>query len=291
MEKRNVNINRPELTSEEIAKHKDFDALLSQFNAQQSAASETVVNSKGVLQSIWVKSLMVLVATGVIVYWVASDESNVESEIQKNADQMVETPMKETSPVLNALSFLSAYGELENDQEAVVFRPNSTNDKVYLNASEWTVQKKSGDGWQQLEAFTVESMSPPVEPLQASKNGFVFDIAINEEQFPELADYRSTLFEVKAGQGFSKANYDKVYEDIKLIKKSPNAQQYQVALKHNGKWEKFDVDLVLMGRAYEEAIKKYKMEQDLYTKNVEAQKHNGEIQLDGAGVFKIMKKH
>jgi len=56
----------------------------------------------------------------------------------------------------------------------------------------------------------------PAKPKRVNEDNYRFTLDFDEKDYPELAAFENTMFEVKAGQQFSTKLFDVIYDDIKL---------------------------------------------------------------------------
>lgn len=127
----------------------------------------------------------------------------------------------------------------------------------------------------QKDIKTIET-AKPVKPIKAQKNVHSFDIDVNEAEFPEIAEYEGTLFEVIDQVNFDAKIYDIQWEDIEL---KQNGTNLCVELKKGNQTKKIDVKPVLEGQDYTTAIKEFSKKFDTYSKKLTKRKDDEKVAL------------
>ena len=129
------------------------------------------------------------------------------------------------------------------------------------------VNKEIG-GMLQVDA---EDPDMPLKPRLADENNFKISIDFNPGEFPEIAAYKNSLFEVdpKESPDFdSDFMYNTVFEDIKLVE-SDVEDKYKMRLLHEGKTYEHEVYPVFEQEDYEEALAQYETNLEKYNQLVE----------------------
>ncbi|MEN8929478.1 MAG: hypothetical protein ABF242_04345 [Flavobacteriales bacterium] len=90
----------------------------------------------------------------------------------------------------------------------------------------------------------------PSKPIKASKDKKNFTIDVVKSEYPELAVYSGTIFEVKENEDLPEDTYSVTWNDVKLKEKNSS---YLVQLSKGERTEEISVIPVLEGKNYEQA--------------------------------------
>jgi hypothetical protein len=114
----------------------------------------------------------------------------------------------------------------------------------------------------------------PTRPLKAKENVHSFDLDVNKAEFPEIATYSGTVFEVIDQVNFDTKIYDTQWEDIILTQKTGGLC---IELTKGTQKKKIEVKPVLEGSNYTAAIKKFSAKFKNYSKELDKRKKDEEI--------------
>ncbi len=116
-------------------------------------------------------------------------------------------------------------------------------------------------------------ISEPRKPVQAKKEKHTFDIAVDPNEFPELAVYKGVWFEVgDENKDFSPSSYDIIWDDAALKEGTKKGENYLLTLSKGLKNLKLIVYPVFEGKSYETAKKEYDKKFDKYNAVIEKRK-------------------
>jgi hypothetical protein len=114
----------------------------------------------------------------------------------------------------------------------------------------------------------------PTRPLKAKENVHSFDLDVNKAEFPEIATYSGTVFEVIDQVNFDTKIYDTQWEDIILTQKTGGLC---IELTKGTQKKKIEVKPVLEGSNYTAAIKKFSEKFKDYSKKLGKRKEDEKI--------------
>lgn len=98
----------------------------------------------------------------------------------------------------------------------------------------------------------------PAKPQEATGKRPEFVIDADLKDFPELAAYQNTLFEVGSeNKNYSKAMHEITWTDVKLLPGPQKGKNYILQLRYRTKTEELVVYPVLKGEDYEKAMVQY----------------------------------
>jgi hypothetical protein len=100
----------------------------------------------------------------------------------------------------------------------------------------------------------------PQEPKKADSNRPKFNIDVDANDFPELAVYRNTVFEVgeESAKDFKREMYNVEWDDAQLAEGSNKGVNYRLTLTKGKEKHTLTVYPVLAGKNYEQAAAEYK---------------------------------
>ncbi len=116
-------------------------------------------------------------------------------------------------------------------------------------------------------------VAEPRKPVEARKDKHTFDIAVDANEFPELAVYKGVWFEVgDENKNFSTSSYDIVWDDASLKEGTKKGENYLLTLSKGSKVLKLIVYPVFEGKNYVSAQKDYEKKFEKYTATIEKRK-------------------
>lgn len=119
----------------------------------------------------------------------------------------------------------------------------------------------------------------PLKPEAATGKRPEFVIDADLKDFPELAAYENTLFEVgDENKNYSKNMHEITWNDVKLLPGPQNGINYILQLRYRSQTEELVVYPVLKGKDYENALQKYQAQFRNYER-LQAEKQEKEKQL------------
>lgn len=156
---------------------------------------------------------------------------------------------------------------LQSIEKEILNKPNSNN--TFKQA------KKQYQEWQSA-ANIANNISKPQKPEEKSKNGYVFTIDVDYNQFPELKTYSTSNFEIIDKSTFDKKYFAIEWDDIS-IKRNENKSYYNLMISNSDQTHTFVVKPVLSGKSYTEAMavfdKQYAQYQAQLNKRKKAETH------------------
>jgi hypothetical protein len=163
----------------------------------------------------------------------------------------------------------------ENEQD-FTYQPSVLDNSDMINKNLFTEEKEAVKEQEQVvevikkDIKTIEK-AKPTKPLKAQKNVQSFDIDVNKQEFPEIAEYQGTIFEVIDQINFDAKIYDIQWEDIVL---KQNGTNLCIELTKGKQTKKIDVKPVLEGNDYTTAIKEFSKKFDSYSKKLTTRKED-----------------
>lgn len=116
-------------------------------------------------------------------------------------------------------------------------------------------------------------VSEPIKPAQVNKLKHTFDIAVEANEFPELAIYKGVLFEIgDENKNFNTTLYNITWDDATLKEGNNKGKNYLLTLKKGTKKYELIVYPVFEGKNYETALKEYKDKYVKYSSIIEKRK-------------------
>jgi hypothetical protein len=113
----------------------------------------------------------------------------------------------------------------------------------------------------------------PTKPRKAIKEHYSFDIDFDQKDFPELAFYKGTLFEIgEENTNFSPELYKITWEDLLLKQGTKKNENYILTLKKGLKKYDFVVYPVYAEKDYDKALKSYSAKFEEYNTLLEKRK-------------------
>lgn len=270
--KRKINIDRPHLSSKEIASRQDFSSLMKQLpkvtkppfyktgwfiTTVASVAGIAVITTNFILNDKTPTLNQELAASA---NTEAPNTSNIVVEEHKT---------EETSPPVILVS--NDEEELPVEHEAILNNetekasPKSNSQAIeqqleMLKAEMAAAKAVYNEASNSRMAFEMQAPEKPISEGDPSKQ-FVLDIDPNE--FPELSDYKNLLFEAEPSDpNFSPSVYNEEWEDIKLQTKG---NTYYLSLYKEDQTKTFAVFPIYKGSDYEIALSKYEKEYEKYS--------------------------
>lgn len=305
--KRKINIDRPDLSSKEIASRQDFSSVVKQLPK---------VTKPPFYKTGWFITTVASVA-GVAIITTNFISNDKTSTINQELNTSIST---ETAP--SDLSSVSINHEASSEETPIVLavdkKPDSQETSTHQSAQTLvtTVKKKESEvspnenTIEKIESSFVSAKmaydaavnervsfetKAPVAPIGESNPERQFVLEVSPKEFPELAIYKNLLFEVSADDpNFSPSVYEEEWEDIQL-KTKERGKTYYLSLFKGNKSRTFTVFPVYAGADFEIAKTKYEKELEIYTSELQL-KLNHEKQLKAAYdqkkiEFDELKKH
>ncbi len=278
--KRKINIDRPNLSSQEIASRQDFSSLMNQLPK---------VTKPPFYKTGWFITTVASV-TGIAVittYFVLNEKTSTPNqELTASVSTATPPPSESVSPLIASnqmtdpeqeleVSFVSNV-EMEHEVESgepgtqnEVSEKNEVNidQNIEVLKSEMLSAKMAYE--EALNARLAFEKTQPQAPVNKGNPERQFVLDVNPKDFPELALYKNLLFEVEENDpNFSPTVYDEEWEDIQLKTKQPG-KTYYLSLFRGNVSKTFSVFPVYQGSNYTTAMSQY--EQALQTYQAELQ--------------------
>ncbi|CAG5077488.1 hypothetical protein [Parvicella tangerina] len=269
--KRKINIDRPSLSSQEIASRQDFTSLIKQLPK---------VTKPPFYKTGWFITTVASV-TGILVIttnFIMNDNTSTPNQ------ELATSAPTATPPSKNSTELIDQNAPSESDLSVTFVSEKET---MIIDHSEKS--EKSSDEYvdeqakQQIEMYQAEMVAAqkayeeasktriafeenePSKPIQKGNPDRQFVLDANPKDFPELASYKNLLFEVEANDpNFSPTVYEEEWEDIQLKTKEPG-KTYYLTLYSGNISKTFSVFPVYQGNNYDVAIEKYNQNLDAYT--------------------------
>lgn len=113
----------------------------------------------------------------------------------------------------------------------------------------------------------------PIQPEQADKDKYTFNLEVDPTEFPELALFKGLLFEVGAeNKTFNKSMYDITWDEAVVKEGNKKGENYLLTLKKGPKKYDLVVYPVFEGKNYETAMKDYQAKFSKYNVVLEKRK-------------------
>lgn len=252
----------------EIDKHKDFDKLLAMYQAQAgnpSDANDATVSPTSPKQAasplhkgLWISVIVACLFVGIWGIYHYSTTSNDKIEQVTSTNQAIPAP--NTTSVLPEKTETNpkivAEGNKTIEKPSPIL-PKQKEEKVVSNPKTLTTEKPA-QLVQKQELAAKESIDAP---KKATKKPFRLSLE-NEDKFPELKNYQNYQWEY-AGEDADKDPWknnvfgkENKWSGARIDKKG---DIYEITLsRKEGTSVSFPVRMVFAGKAYEEAMEKYK---------------------------------
>jgi predicted RNase H-like HicB family nuclease len=288
MKKMNINIDRPEVSSEEISAKRDFNSLLKQYKQIEKTP-------------FYVRYRLPLLSAGVLVGIGALLFTMREKEVAADPKMNSKLLSAQTIPIREADVFTEENAQYHQEKKSelptqkakmdhlVVIDPkpiasidvvkkdtvapeNTTStslpkQEVKARMTKEEATKKFGALKKEVSALNIQrrrlELQKPVKPTLASGKTFTIDFI--QKEFPSLSKYKNIQFEATKDATDYKPEYCKVqWEDGKITQDKDG--NYFVSVKKDKESHTFKAVPVFKGEAYTEAVKQY----EEYLKNIEA---------------------
>ncbi len=113
----------------------------------------------------------------------------------------------------------------------------------------------------------------PIQPEQADKDKFTFNLEVDPKEFPELALFKGLLFEVgPENKNFNKSMYDITWDEAIVKEGNKKGENYLLTLKKGTKKYDLTVYPVFEGKNYDAALKDYQAKFSKYNGALEKRK-------------------
>lgn len=113
----------------------------------------------------------------------------------------------------------------------------------------------------------------PIQPAEANKDKFTFNLDVDPKEFPELAVFKGLLFEVGSeNKNFNKSMYDITWDEAIIKEGNKKGENYSLTLKKGSKKYDLVVYPVFEGKNYETAMKDYQVKFGKYNTVLEKRK-------------------
>lgn len=278
---RKINIDRPDLSSKEIASRQDFSSLVKQLPK---------VTKPPFYKTGWFITTVASVAGVAIITtnFISNDKTSTPNQ-ELNTSVSTETPPSDLSsvsithephpeeaPIILTTNHEIGTEEKSLDQSAQIAAVTMEKTESEVNPDKKTIEEiESAFGSAKIayeeavnERISFE-MTAPVAPVGESSPERQFVLEVSPKEFPELAIYKNLLFEVAADDpNFSPAVYEEEWEDIQL-KTKEKGKTYYLSLFKGNKSRTFTVFPVYAGADFEIAKNKYEKELEIYTSELQ----------------------
>lgn len=268
MKNYNIHINRNLPQDSEIEKHKDFDKLLAMYQAEAgkpSDANDTPLQPTSpkpaplsLHKGLWLSAIVACLFVGIVGIYYFSPSSNDKVEPSTNTNQAITVPNTESAlPEKTEISPKIVAEGNKSIEKASPILPKQKEEKVVVNPKMLVTEKPVQIVEKQAESSTVTMDAPK----KATKKPFRLALE-NEDKFPELKNYQNYQWEY-AGEEADKDPWqnnifgkENKWSGAKIAK---NGDIYEITLsRKDGTSFSFPVRMVFAGKAYEEAMEKYK---------------------------------
>lgn len=275
--KRKINIDRPHLSSKEIASRQDFSSLIKQLPK---------VTKPPFYKSGWFITTVASVAGIAVITtnFILNDKTptldqeltasiNTEAPSTSNFVTENKNTVESDTPIILASSIdeETTNTEVNNNTEPAV-----SEQQLEMYETEMLEAKALYDkAVAERVAFENEA---PVKPIGESDPSRQFVLDVDPQEFPELSTYKNLLFEVEASDpNFSPDVYQEEWEDIQL-KTKVKGKTYYLSLFKGNLIKTFTVFPVYGGSDFEIAMAKYEKELKAYSIDLKIRKAK-EIEL------------
>ena len=117
----------------------------------------------------------------------------------------------------------------------------------------------------------------PIEPRRISKERYNFDIEVDPKEFPEIAIYKNTRFEIgDENKDFNERMYDIAWEDV-LLKEKVAGVNYDLTLSKGDARYTWVVYPVFEGEDLETAMDVFRKKNEAYKEKLKARKEEEKI--------------
>ncbi len=241
---RKVNIDRPEPDYSEIAAGKDFSSLLQQATAAKTAAFYTTKWFMGGVAAITGITLMVIgyLQFGTLSSKELTTASAPTSAFTKLSVATMPNGMEHTHNEIYTAELLNCTTDVSPCKVEVIVEKD-----IEEIASVAPTTPSSNRNRKKA----------PTKPILANKNRFRFDIEVEAKEFPEVAAYKGTYFEVlPSNNEFSSDYFDVLWDDVK-VERSQTGKQHAVVLVRDNEEVRIAVQPVLGQADYQKALEIY----------------------------------
>jgi hypothetical protein len=272
--KRKINIDRPELSSEEIASRQDFSSVMKQLPK---------VTKPPIYKTGWFITTVASIAGIAIITtnFILNDENSTlntdlatttEAALANNSTQDLpstkeELPIVEENDIPAVLAHNVSHSPIEEaTEEEVISASYAPVDFTYLE-EEVALAKIA---YEQATADVANfKKQEPTAPKYEGNPDRQFILDVDPNDFPELAAYKNLLFEVEPNDpNFSPTVYTEEWEDIGL-KSKVKGKSYHLSLYKGNVSKTFTVFPVFKGADYEIAMSKYNIEHAAYLSDLQ----------------------
>lgn len=279
--KRKINIDRPDLSSKEIASRQDFSSVVKQlpkvtkppfyktgwFITTVASVAGVAIITTNFISNDKTSTINQELSTSVSTETPPSNPSSVSitHETSSEVAPIVLTVDKNPGPQeISANQSAQTIVTAVKEKESVVGQDKKAIEKI---ESSFTSAKMA------YEAAVNERISfetkAPIAPIGESNPDRQFVLEVSPKEFPELAIYKNLLFEVEANDpNFSPSVYEEEWEDIQL-KTKEKGKTYYLSLFKGNKSKTFTVFPVYAGADFEIAKTKYEKELEIYTSELQ----------------------
>lgn len=268
MKNYNIHINRNLPQDSEIEKHKDFDKLLAMYQAEAgkpSDANDAPLQPTSpkeevsyLRKGVWIGAIVACLFVGI--WGVYHYSATSKDEIEQVSSTNPAIPDPNTTSVLPEKTEISPKIVAEGNksiEKASPTIPKQKEEKVVANPKTLVAEKPVQTA-QKEEEDSKESIDAP---KKATKKPFRLALE-NEDKFPELKNYQNYQWEY-AGEEADKDPWlnnifgkENKWSGAKISK---DGNIYVITLsRKDGTSFSFPVRMVFAGKAYEEAMEKYK---------------------------------
>lgn len=276
---RKINIDRPDLSSKEIASRQDFSSLMKQL----PKASKPPFYKTG-----WFITTVASVAGIAVITtnFILNDKNPTLNQELATSASTETPPPKETSNYLasnttvidNDTSIEVAFVNEPKASEIAVVQENQPEEKgteysdeqyqqnIELKKAELVSAKTAYE--EALNVRVAFEKSAPTKPVSNGNKDRQFILDISPKEFPELAMYKNLLFEVEADDpNFSPSVYKEAWEGIELKTNVPG-KTYFLSLHNDYTSKTFSVFPVYQGNDLTTAMQKYENELSKYNQQL-----------------------
>lgn len=268
---RKINIDRPNLSSQEIASRQDFSSLMKQLPK---------VTKPPFYKTGWFITTLASVAGIAVITtnFVLNDKTSTPNQEIATAASTENLPENKSST-----EFVDPIKTSNNDELAITFTneketvvdenkivENVSNDQILgqlnLSLDEYKGEVlKTKAAYEEAKNIRINfEKNAPNKPIQNGNSDRQFVLDANPKDFPELASYKNLLFEVEANDpNFTPSVYDEEWEDIQLKTNVPG-KTYYLSLYRGNISKTFSVFPIYQGSNYDTALDKYNQNLVLY---------------------------
>jgi len=279
MKKMNINIDRPEVSSEEISTKRDFSNLLKQYKQIEKTpfyvryrlpllSAGVIIGIGALLFTMKEKKVAadpkmnhkLVSAQAAPVEETKVTEEEKSNTVEESKSVLTRKKVKADQPVVSNFNPVVSNDRMKKDTVAATtpVSPSLPKEEVKAKMSKEEATKKIGILEKEISALKIQrrrlDLQKPIKPNMAS--GKTFNIDVVKNQFPQLVKYNNVEFEAASdAKDFSNDFFKTKWEDGKISQDTDG--NYFVTISKGKEKHTFKAIPVFKGEAYNETVKQY----------------------------------